>query len=118
MPALCEGRERPGRIGGCEMSEFDFDDVIRTAKVIVNPEASAAELQRLRDGDYRLTQKLAQAQVKLEAKDALLLEMFQALAGVLGDYEHHGHITKIVLESCGNAVSHWLEMTQPEMRKE
>jgi hypothetical protein len=29
------------------MSTFEFDDVIATAKVIVNPEASAAELKRL-----------------------------------------------------------------------
>jgi hypothetical protein len=67
---------RKGKAGnestGESMSTFEFDDVINTAKVIVNPEASAAELKRLREGDYRLTQKLAQAQVKLEAKDAEL----------------------------------------------
>jgi L-lactate utilization protein LutB len=30
------------------MSTFEFDDVINTAKVIVNPEASAVELKQLR----------------------------------------------------------------------
>lgn len=55
---------------------------------------------------------------KFAAKDALLLEMFQALAGVLGDMEHRGAVRPIVHKACENAVSHWLEMTQPETRKE
>jgi regulator of replication initiation timing len=56
------------------MSEFEFDDVINMARIIARPEQAAAELERLRIEGYRLTQKLAQAQVDLEVKQTLLDE--------------------------------------------
>ena len=40
---------------------FEFDDVIRTAKVIVNPEQSAAELQRLTVENAKLREILQMA---------------------------------------------------------
>ena len=40
---------------------FEFDDVINTAKVIVNPEASAAELKRLGIENTRLRKDLDEA---------------------------------------------------------
>jgi hypothetical protein len=128
------------------MSDFDFDDVIRTAKVIVNPEQAASSIlaltkqvgelaaqldikQTLLDEAIRKGLQLCEQngtllmeahdmREKFAAKDALLLEIFQALAGVLGDMEHRGAVRPIVHKACENAVSHWLEMTQPETRKE
>ena len=48
------------------MGEIDFEDVIFTARVMAFPEKAVMEIRRLREEGYRLTQKLAQAQVDLE----------------------------------------------------
>ena len=66
------------------------------------------EMERMRATIIRIDKRNS-------AKDALLLEMFQALAGVLGDMEEHRRaVREIVHSACEVAVSHWLEMTHPE----
>jgi hypothetical protein len=49
------------------MSEFDFDDVIRTAKVIVNPEQAASSI-------LALTNEAGRLAAELDTKQALLDE--------------------------------------------
>ena len=56
------------------MGEIDFEDVIFTARVMAFPEKAVMEIRRLREEGYRMTQKLAQAQVELEAKQVMLDE--------------------------------------------
>ena len=60
------------------MSTFEFDDVINTAKVIVNPEASAVELKqlraenvKLRADNIRLKKQLEEAVTVIEIIDNL-----------------------------------------------
>lgn len=70
------------------MSNFDFDDVIRTAQVIVNPEQSAKELFTLRAQNAELVELLRAALPRIHqsaANDAFCESARSALLAATGD---------------------------------
>jgi hypothetical protein len=95
------------------MTLIALDELIRTDKRDAAYYADDKQLKLIEESIAEYTQLTAD----LAAKDALLLEMFQALAGVLGDMEHRGAVRPVVHKACEDAICHWLEMTQPKEKK-
>jgi hypothetical protein len=100
------------------MGDFDFDDVIRTAKVIVNPEQAAASIQTLTTEIGKLA---ANYEVLRKERDQLKADnqvMFAAVASVWADHEHKGYTTKSSIDLCGKAIQAWLDSnSSPEEKK-